>query len=272
MVSIDRVLVLGAGYTGSRVATLARQRGHAVVCTVRSESRAATLRAEGLEVWQDATLDTARIAAYVTPSTLAVIAFPPDGATDSRLAHALAAAGAVRYVSTTGVYGPEAQILTAHSPVSAAPSASHARVLEAEAGYRAIGATILRCPAIYGPDRGLHVRVVQGQHRLAGAGDNVLSRIHVDDLAQLLLARPALRDRIFVVGDGGTESQREVVAWICQEYGVPFPPSVPESEVHPSLRVSRTIDPSPALRELGVALRWPSFRQGMARSAARKPA
>ena len=263
------VFVLGAGYTGLRVARQARAAGAQVVCAVRSPERADSLRAEGFEVWQGPALDVDRIAARLGPDTQVVIAFPPDGETDARLAPTLTAAGSVRYVSTTGVYGPEAKVLDPSTPVSATPSKSHARVLEAEAGYRAVGATILRAPGIYGPDRGLHVRVVQGKHTLAGDGDNVLSRIHVEDLAALLLARPEVRSTTYVVGDGGTDTQREVVAWICAEYGVPFPPSVPVESVHASLRVSRRIDPSKALHDLGVTLKWPSFREGMARSATR---
>lgn len=266
-----RVLVLGAGYTGLRVARQARAQGAAVHCAVRSSERAARLRSEGFDVWQDERLDLARIGAHLDADTLVVVAFPPDGQTDARLAPTLATAGAVRYVSTTGVYGPEVRVLDQHTPVSADPSPSHSRVLEAEAAYRAVSATILRAPGIYGPDRGLHVRVVQGKHTLAGAGDNVLSRIHVDDLAALLLARPEIRGETYVVGDGGSETQREVVTWICAQYGVPFPPSVPAESVHPSLRVSRRIDPSRALGDLGVRLRWPSFREGMAHGATQIP-
>lgn len=263
--NIDHVLVLGAGYTGAEVARLATSRGLRVTCTVRSSERAAALRAEGLDVVQSAALDAPAVVALLTPGTLVVICFPPDGATDAMVAPALGAAAALRYVSTTGVYPPDVDVIDQSTPVASTPGLSHARVLDAEARYRALGAVVLRCPGIYGAERGLHVRIVQGKHQLAGTGDNVTSRIHVADLAALLLARPDLRSRTYVVGDGGTETQREVAAWVSAEYGVPFPPSVAAEQVHASLRVSRRIDPSVALRELGVTLRYPSFREGMAR-------
>ncbi len=265
MVSPRHVLVLGAGYTGTRVARLAAARGLRVTCTVRSDERASALRAEGHVVLQATALDAAMVQAELSPDTLVVVCFPPDGSTDARIAPALTAALGIRYVSTTGVYPSELSRIDQDTPAAANPSPAYARVLAAEASYRAQGAVVLRCPGIYGRERGLHVRVVEGKHRLAGLGDNVTARIHVDDLAVLLLARPELRDRTYVVGDGGTETQREVVAWICAEYGVPFPPSAPAADVHPSLRTSRRIDPSAALRELGVTLRYPSFREGMAR-------
>lgn len=259
-----RVLVLGAGYTGIRVARLARERGLTVHCSTRQHARADALRGQGFEVWQSERLDLDRIARHVDAQTVVVITFPPDGETDALLAPCLTTAGSIRYVSSTGVYGVEARVLDDTTTVASTPGPSQSLLLAAEAAYRAEGATILRSPAIYGPDRGLHVRVVQGKHTLAGRGDNVLSRIHADDLARLLLAKPEIRGETYVVGDGGSTPQREVVQWICDAYGVAFPPSVPEQDVHPSLRVSRRIDPTRALRDLEITLRWPSFREGMA--------
>lgn len=240
-----------------------------MVCTVRSDARADALAAEGFEVWRGA-LDAERVAQRIDAETRVIVAFPPDGSTDAALAPHLTGARAIRYVSSTGVYHASHPLLDDHTAPST--SARAAPWLAAEAAYRAVGASVLRSPAIYGPDRGLHVRVVQGKHTLAGRGDNVLSRIHADDLATLLLAQPERHGQTYVVGDGGRESQREVVQWICEQYDVPFPASVPPDQVHPSLRVSRCIDPSRALRELGVTLRWPSFREGMAPAVCRIPA
>ena len=47
---------------------------------------------------------------------------------------------------------------------------------------------ILRPAAIYGPDRGVHVSLAQGRHRMLGDGSNYISRIHVDDLAAITAA------------------------------------------------------------------------------------
>lgn len=270
-VSIEQVLVVGAGYTGQAVAELARARGLRVSCTVRSDARAEALRARGFRVLQAPRAEV-ELANEVDAHTLVVVAFPPDGETDAALAPALGHAAALRYVSTTGVYPSDVRHIDAHTAPSASPSPAHQAVLEAERAWRGVGALVLRCPGIYGPDRGLHVRVAHGKHRLVGDGHNVLSRIHVEDLAALLLARPEVRDRTLVVGDGGRDSQREVVRWIAEEYGVPMPESVDPESVHPSLRANRHIDPSEALHTLGVSLRFPSFREGMARAASRIPA
>jgi nucleoside-diphosphate-sugar epimerase len=257
-------IVFGAGFTGSRVAELVAERGEAVLATVRSAERAAILeRLDGVRVTRAPVTEVAE--RFVDPSVHAIVCFPPDGSTDETLAPLLARAKAVSYISTTGVYGDTEGILDDTTPLPATPTPSQERVLRAEAAYRKVGGTMLRAPGIYGRDRGLHVRVVSGKHRLPGDGSGFGSRIHVDDLAELLIASEAVHGDTFVVGDLEPAPQRDVVRWICNEYGCPFPPSVPPEEVHETLRRNRRVDPSRALRVFNVTLRYPSFREGMRR-------
>ena len=253
------VLVIGCGFTGRAVALLARERGLRVLATVRSEDHAAPLRGEGLDVL--VTAAGPALAAHAGAGTHVVVTFPPDGATDAVLAPAIGATGAsIAYVSTTGVYGDGAVDDT--TPV--APSPRNAARLDGEAAWRAAGATVLRCPGIYGADRGLHVRIRRGEHRLPGDGSRFTSRIHVFDLAAHLLAARGVRGETFVVGDLAPASQAEVCRWVAARYGVPYPPSVPIEEVHETLRTDRRVDGSRARERLGVTLRYPTWREGMA--------
>jgi nucleoside-diphosphate-sugar epimerase len=270
------VLILGCGYAGAALARLARARGLDVVAHARSDARTTSLRDEGFEVLQRPQLDET-IAEHVDEVTHVVIAFPPDGVTDACIAPSLTQAAAVTYVSSTGVYGEHRGIVddTTPLPVGAAgvPSTDRgARILAAEQAYRSVGATVLRCPALYGPDRGLHMRILRGEHRIPGDGARHLSRIHVDDLAQLILALvPAVEgDRIgetFVVGDREPARHIDVVRFVCETYGVPLPSFVPLESVHESLRADRRVDASRALAASGVALRYPSYREGLAAAA-----
>lgn len=250
-------IVFGAGTTGSRVAQLAAARGEDVLAVVRSAERAAALQDRGLRVTRDPAVEVAR--RWVGPDVHAIVCFPPDGTTDAELAPLLAQARAVSYVSTTGVYGDREGLIDDATPVATGPSVR----LGAEAAYRAVGGTVLRPPGIYGPERGMHVRVLRGLHAIPGDGSNFMSQIHVDDLALLLLASDAVRSESFVVGDLEPTPQRELIAWICAEYGCPTPPSVAKEAVHESLRRNRRIDPRRALATLNVTLRYPSFREGM---------
>jgi nucleoside-diphosphate-sugar epimerase len=68
------------------------------------------------------------------------------------------------------------------------PSQRSGRILRAEALSRAHAAAVLRASAIYGPDSGLHMRMIRGEHKLPGDGSPIVTRIHVDDLAAFALA------------------------------------------------------------------------------------
>ena len=260
--SVD-VLILGCGFAGAAVARRARERGLAVLGTVRSAERERALREEGFTVLAAPTLDAA-IAAHVAPHTHVVVAFPPDGSTDARVAPALEHARAITYVSSTGVYGERTGVINDQTPLPCEPSDRARRILKAESLYRARGATVLRCPGIYGAARGLHRRVLAGQHRIPGDGSRTLSRIHVEDLATLVLASVRKRGETYVVGDVAPAPHIEVVRYLCEAYGVPLPECVPWDAVHETLRADRAIDSSRALRELEVTLRYPTYREGMA--------
>lgn len=266
---IDRVLVLGCGYAGTAVAKLARERGLAVVANLRSEARAESLRAQGFDVLQRAAGLDETIAEHVTPETHVVVAFPPDGTTESRIARSLSGAAAITFLSSTGVYGSHRGVVDDATPVAAVTESERsARLLAAERAFQDQGATVLRCPALYGPDRGLHVRVLRGEHRIPGDGSRYLSRIHVADLALFVLARLP-RGESMVVGDLEPAPHIDVVRFICDAYGAPMPGFVPLESVHESLRADRRIDPSRALAAAGITLRYPSYRDGMAPAATR---
>ncbi len=272
--SARELIVLGCGYAGLAVAREARMQGISVLVHARREERAADLAREGLKVWHAPELEAAGLREVIEardrPAVL--IAFPPDGRTDAEVESALrsAARGAshVVYLSTTGVYGDHRGAVDDTTPVAAHDERA-ARWLAAEAGYLRVEATVLRCAAIYGPDRGVHARVIRGEHRLPGDGSQSTSRIHVFDLARLVLATLERRIPVgtFVVGDRHPAPHREVVDFVCGAYGVPFPPSIPLEEAHPTLRSDRAVDPSRILELSGVALRYPSYREGMAPAA-----
>lgn len=259
------LLVLGCGFAGSAVARRALAEGRSVLVTVRSEERAESVRQLGLTVRVAPRLEP-DIATEVGPDTHVVVCFPPDGETDARIAPALAHVRALTYVSSTGVYGGHTGRLDDATPLPDPPSARAARILNAESAWRAVGATVLRCPGIYGATRGLHVRILRGEHRLPGDGSRTLSRIHVEDLASFALASARVRGETFVVGDLAPAPQREVAAFVSAQYGVPMPPSVPLEEVHETLRADRAVDATRALTQLGVTLRYPTYREGMARA------
>jgi len=263
---VHALLVLGVGQVGEAALQLAHTANPQRVlrATTRSAARAEALAALGATpIVLGADDDADAVRAAVHPGDEVLVTFPPDGASDARLADAARAARRVVYISTTGVYGAVSGRVDDDTPVD--PEAPRAAPrLAAEACWRAAGAIVLRAPAIYSAASGLHKRLRAGTHRLVEDGSKYVSRIHADDLAALALAaleRAAPRST-YVVGDHEPAPQREVVAWLCARLGLPLPPAVAVSEAPPTLRGNRQVDARRVLRELGVTLRYPTYRDG----------
>ncbi|MFS8069571.1 MAG: NAD-dependent epimerase/dehydratase family protein [Byssovorax sp.] len=259
------LVVLGCGFTGVEAARLARAEGREVLGSTRSSAHAAELAALGIEARVLPRLDAAAVRELVPAGADVLITFPPDGATDALIAPALGAARALVYISSTAVYGDAAGEIDERVPVDPSAPRASAR-LAAEEAYRAQGGVILRSAAIYGPGRGLHVRLARGEHRLAEDGLAVVSRIHVTDLARLALAAldRGPRCAIFNAADAAPVPQIEVITWLAARLGVPVPPSVPPETLHETLRHDRAVDGSLARRTLGVDLVYPSYLEGFA--------
>ncbi len=263
------LIIVGYGQLGMAVhREMSRRDTHAVIATTRSLARADDMRAtfgvETLLLRDDALLlrdDTLRAAVHA--DTDVVVSFPPDGASDALFARALRGARRIVYISSTGVFGA----VSGHVDDDTAVDPSDARAaprLHAEALWRDVGAIALRAPAIYGAGSGLHKRLLAGTHRLVEDGNRHVSRIHVDDLAVLTLAAldRAAPCSTYVVGDHEPSTQRAVVEFLCGRLALPLPPAISVNDAPPTLRGNRIVDGSRALRELGVTLRYPSYREG----------
>lgn len=262
---MSALVVLGCGFTGAVAARMALREGRAVIATTRDPAKAEALAREGIDARAVPELTEAVVRALVHDGAQVLATFPPDGATDARVAGALPDGCRSVYVSTTGVYGERRGVIDGDTPVD--PSTEKAVMrLAAEASWRARGAVVLRAAGIYGPHRGLHRRVAAGTFRITEGGDNVVSRVHVDDLARLCLAALARGEpgAVFPVADDAPVPQREVVRWLVARLGVPMPPSVSLGEAVETLRHDRSVDSRPVKAALGVALLYPSWREGFA--------
>lgn len=259
------LLILGCGFTGTCAARRAKELGYRVVATTRRSERGGELERLGVEHHVVPVLSAARVRDLVVPGAHVLVAFAPDGQTDAAIAPELARAARVAYISTTGVYGAHRGKVDETTPLDPAEPRAAERIA-AENVYRASGATVLRAAGIYGPTRGLHVRLKSGTFRVPGDGTSVVSRIHVDDLAELALA--VLRDdadargEAFVVADDTPVPQGEVIAWLCQRLSLPFPASVAVGEAPSTLRHDRAVHNRRIKAATGVSLRYPSYREG----------
>lgn len=266
--------LLGCGYTGTRLARALVERGEAVTVTRRSTEDAQRLANElGVRSVRADLGVPATLHGIVPPEAIVVCLAPPgpDPAGELR-ALAAAAEGARRmvYVSSTGVYGPAGGAWVDESWPLAPQSATGAARVAAEAALAAIEipSVALRVAGIYGPGRSVVERIRAGGYRIVGDGHAHVSRIHVDDLVATILAAGASSYVGAInVADDDPAPSGEVADAIAAKLGVPPPPRVPVSEVRAEVAAMLTADRRISNRrlkaELGVTLRYPSWRDGL---------
>jgi nucleoside-diphosphate-sugar epimerase len=193
----------------------------------------------------------------------------PNGA-DRRMLDALGAKPRrVVYLSTTSVYG-SLRVVDEHTPVQPCGLRQQARVETEQAVQKGPWQSlILRPAAIYGPGRGVQVALARGRYTLLGNGSNFVSRIHVDDLAMIVeAALLASLTGVYPVADQHPCPAREIAEYCAHLLDLPMPVSANLDEVPESRRANRQVDGSAICRELGLTLRYPSYRQGIPASLA----
>ena len=261
--SVPPLVILGCGFLGRAVARQVRASGRVVIGTVRTEEAARVLRGEGIDARVMVALDAEGLGALARPDADLLVAFPPDGVTDAALTSSALTARHTVYISSTAVYGEARGDVDETTPIDVRLPRAALR-FAAETAWRARGAVVLRAAGIYGPGRGIHVRIANGVFRTPGDGSNVVSRIHVDDLATLVLAalergRPGA---VYVAADDTPVPQIEAIRFVCEVLGRPMPPSVPLAEASETLRHDRHVRNAAARRDLAWAPRFPSYREG----------
>lgn len=263
------VVILGCGYTGSRLALRLAARNIPVLAAGRSfrhlpprpdirRLEADFGRAEDLQTLASALPDE-----FLLVHSIPVLEDRRD-ATRQVLEALGDRARRIVYLSTTAVYGSHTGVDEATPPDPQTPEARLRREAETAVLSAPCPSIVLRPAAIYGPGRGVHVSIPAGRYRLAGDGSAWVSRIHVDDLAALVEA--ALFSRVggaWPVADEEPARQRDIAAFVCRLLGCPMPACAPAEQLHRTLRANRRVDGRAIFRLHGLALRYPTYRTGI---------
>ena len=130
---------------------------------------------------------------------------------------------------------------------------------------------IFRLPGIYGPGRGPFEKVRNGTARRIIKEGQVFSRIHVEDIAQALLASMARPDpgAIYNICDDDPAPPQDVLSYAAELAGCrpAARRAFEEAEMSPMARSfyaeSKRVDNTRMKRELGVRLRYPTYRAGL---------
>ena len=267
-----RRLVIGCGYLGGRVARLWRDSGDEVYATTRG-SQVDVLTRAGLRPLK---LDVTRgVAVGVLPAVDTVVfAVGRSGARMSDihvmgLRHVLDAmpgpTGRVIYVSSTGVYGQDTGEWVDEESVCEPMREGGRACLSGErllfAHDRGGNAVVLRLAGLYGNERVPRQADVATGRPITGSPDAYLNLIHVEDAARAVVAAAApgpVTDRMYNLSDGHPPTRGEYVALVATRLGLA--PSRFEGGRGRGKRVRN----DRVVRELGLRLKYPSCREGLA--------
>ena len=128
-----------------------------------------------------------------------------------------------------------------------------------------------RLAGIYGPGRGPFQKVRNGTAKRIINEGQVFSRIHVEDIAQVLIASLNAPDpgAIYNLCDDDPAPPQDVIAYAAELLGVPLPPAVDfeTAEMTPMARSfyaeSKKVSNAKIKADLGVTLKFPDYQTGL---------
>lgn len=273
------LLSFGHGYSARALTPTLLAQGWRIIGTTRSAQKAADLTASGVEprIFPGADMGDA-----IGSATHILISAGPDEQGDPTLrevghliAQRASALDWVGYLSTTGVYGDHhGGWVDETTPLTPSTQRGQWRV-QAEAAWSAIPDLplhIFRLAGIYGPGRGPFAKVRNGTAQRIVKLGQVFSRIHVDDIAQVLAAsiaqpRPGA---VYNLCDDDPAPPQDVIGHAAELLGLPVPPAQ-DFETADMSRMARSfyaenkrVRNDRIKAELGVQLRYPTYREGLA--------
>ncbi|WP_293573560.1 SDR family oxidoreductase [Phaeobacter sp.] len=270
------LLCLGLGYSARALVPHLRQQGWRILGTTRSLATAKPVEGVELLEWPGSDISLAgvtHVLSSVGPTAegdpvLAVLADQLEQAARSGVLEW------VGYLSTTAVYGDHnGAWVDETTPVT--PSSQRGRWrAKAESGWQSIPGLplhIFRLAGIYGPGRGPFAKLMAGKARRIVKPGQVFSRIHVDDIAQVLAASIAKPQPggIYNLCDDDPAPPQDVLGYAAELLGLPVPAEVPfdEAGMTPMARSfygeNKRVRNQRIKDELGVSLIHPSYRIGL---------
>ncbi|MGC6471348.1 MAG: SDR family oxidoreductase [Parvibaculales bacterium] len=272
----------GYGFSAKALVSLLRETGEIwrVTATVRNADKRSQLEADGVEpveVPTDTTLDGEELKGV----THVLLSAPPE-ADGSDPALRLAGDALLRcetlqwvgYLSTTGVYGDHDGAWIDEDTPPGPLSERGRRRHQAEAAWAATGLPMhyFRLAGIYGPGRNSLQSLRNGTARRINKPGQVFSRIHVEDIALILQASMSNPNpgRAYSVCDDLPAPPQDVVQHAAALLDMDPPPETPfaEADLSPMAKSfygeNKRIRNDRIKRELGVELKYPTYREGLA--------
>ncbi len=278
------LLVFGFGFSAEALARRLGKDWH-IVATCRTKEKQAALAARGIEVHLfDNTQPLASAGTIFSRATHLLSSVPAEDGRDPVLARhgaEIARLNQLRwigYLSTTGVYGDRSGGWVDEESELKPTGERGRRRVAAETGWldlwrrHGLPVHVFRLAGIYGPGRSAFDSLRSGRAQRIDKPGHVFSRIHVDDIAQVLAASIARPNpgAIYNVCDDDPAAPAEVIEYAAKLLNIAAPPLVPFAQAKLS-DMARTfyadnkrVKNARIKEELGVRLAYPSYREGLA--------
>lgn len=179
----------------------------------------------------------------------------------------------VGYLSAIGVYGDtKGAWVDENSSLNPTNSFSKNRLLaEHQWQHLNLPLNIFRLSAIYGPERSAIEQVLSGNARIIDKPDQFFSRIHVDDIVQVLLKtlEKNIINEIYNVADDLACNPKEVIEYACALLKVepPKPIRLEDSDLSEMGKVfyseNRRAKNDKIKSQLGIKLKYPTYKEGL---------
>ncbi|WP_170368939.1 SDR family oxidoreductase [Ruegeria arenilitoris] len=266
----------GHGYTARALSRRLAAKGWRIVGTTRDAAEKDAIRAAGAKplVWPGEAPDLDGVTHLLISTAPTAKGDPVLAALRDEIAARAGQFDWVGYLSTTAVYGDH-QGGWVDETTPATPTAERGRWrLQAEQDWAAIPGLplhIYRLAGIYGPGRGPFSKLKKGGLRRIIKPGQVFSRIHVEDIAQVLEASMRRPDpgAIYNVCDDEPVPPQDVIGYAAQLQGLPLPPAVDfdTADLTPMARSfyneNKRVRNDRIKTDLGVTLKYPNYRVGL---------
>lgn len=273
---MDKVLLsIGHGFSASALGLELIKEGWTVYGTTRTHEKAKNLKNIGVNsiIWPGTDLSP-----YIQKATHILTSVSPNTQGDpvlNKYTEALSKATFdwVGYLSTTGVYGNHnGGWVDENSPIK--PTTKRGQLREkAEFSWSKLNLNlhIFRLAGIYGPGRGPFSKVRKGTAQRIIKEGQLFSRVHVDDIAQVLLAsiKSPRKGAIYNVCDNNPAPPEDVIAYAAKLLGMPIPAAVDyeKAEMSPMARSfyseNKRVSNELIKKELGIELKFPDYKIGL---------
>jgi len=274
----SKLLILGGGFSGQRIASVAKAQKTEVLCSRRSSKQPCADfifdSVKGILPSKEILKDVTHLISCIPPNSNGkdpVLESFGNSLKDLPLKW-------VGYLSTTGVYGDSKGNWVEETDIPHPKQERSKRRLSCEIAWENSGLPIqiLRLPGIYGPGRSAIESIQSGKSKMIDKPGQIFSRIHVDDIAGATyylidLARKGTRPKIVNIADNMPTANLEVLKFAASLIGSSLPPIEPfeiaikkmspmaQSFWQENRRVSNQL----LCKKLGYSLIYPDYQTGL---------